>query len=428
MLNRLHIPLSRHHKTTHQPRWVVWFLVIFLLMCVLLVTHLTTLWFTRNTIFTAAPEATQYAVQLIVNKKTLPILERILSSTPLISNRGLSLHDILSYTQGEIGWFFHEDGSRSLAIHTQSKQLPKELLDAQHVVVQQVSKSTFLLSEKLQPISGIKAKKGLSKWMPTLKNHLGEFYDQEQRQITNIYSTKEGITMSLPQKYSSKNKIDWQRIPSDVSLVLSTPVSPNILSHIQVGPFDSYVNPLIGHSLSELILSILSQKGILMTKNSSSFVISSEAPVKKEDRVRLLQTALILKNPSIQLKILPDKTSIQELIADPAIVSIEERTINGNVFLKASSGSQTLLLSKEGEFLFSNEENLLRDWLNLDEKEKTTPLCDANIAFIDLEILFRNDPLTKNYYDASVVRLLFSKFHSASLELKGNKTLLNLCF
>ncbi len=388
----------------------------------------TILWFTRNTVFVAAPEATQIAVQLILNKKTWPVLQRALAQTPLISNRSLTVEDILPYTQGEMGWFFGQDGSRSIAIHTQPEKLPKELLDSEHIVVQQVSNHTFLLSEKLQPISGIKANGISSKWIPSLKTQIGEFYDREQNHRTSIYATKQGLSIDLDIKYPEKYTFDQKEIPTDASLVLSTPVLPSTLSHTQIDQFDQFVNPLIGHSLNDLVSSILSKKGILFTKNPSSFLLSSETSIKEADRIRFLQTAIVLKNPTIQAKTLPDKTSVQEFIADPTTVSIENRTVSGKEFFRAGNGSESLFLSKDRSFILSNNEEMLRDWLNKDQKKKSSLSCDADIAFVDMKNLFANDSFTKINNDADIFRLLFSKFHSISLKRNRNKVILNICY
>ncbi|MEK7614969.1 MAG: hypothetical protein AAB431_01135, partial [Patescibacteria group bacterium] len=204
--------------------------------------------------------------------------------------------------------------------------------------------------------------------MPSLKNRLGEFYDQESGRTTNIYSTKNGISIELAGKYASKSVFDSKQVPSNPSFVLSTPVLPSIFDHIQIDQFDNFVNPLIGNPLNDLFSSLLSGKGVIIQDNNGSFLLASETPIKDTDRIRLLQTALVLKNPEVQTKILQDRTSVQELIADPTTISVEERAISGKEFYRASSGSQSLLLSKAGEFILSDDEELIRTWLNKDEK------------------------------------------------------------
>src|SRR3989338_4928896 len=203
----------------------------------------TNTWLTRNTVFSAAPEGTQTAIQLLLNKKTGPVLQRVLKNTPLISNRGLTLDDISAFTNGELGWFFHADGTRSIAIRSTSNQFPQELLDSQHIVRQEITPTVFLLSEKLQPVSGLKPKSTERSFFPFLENKLGLYYSTQQEKATEILANEEGISFSLAVKIPSDIGFDPTHIPENTALILSTPVLSN--SFVHMSAFSQFFDHLL---------------------------------------------------------------------------------------------------------------------------------------------------------------------------------------
>jgi len=420
----LHIPLTRHHKTTRRPRWVVWLLGFSVLGISLFIVVGTNLWLTRNTVFAAAPEGTHTAVQLLLNRKTGFILQKILKNTPLISNRGLTIEDIAPFTNGEIGWFFHDDGTRSIAINSTAHQFPQELLDSQHIVRQEITPTVFLLSEKLQPVSGLRPKSTKKKLFPIFHKKLGLYYSAQQAKTVEIITSENGIYFPLASKISPNVGFDPSHIPEDTAFILSTPVLSNTFIHTDA--FSSILDPLIGEPIQELFTSILSKNGVLIQtgKNNPSFLLFSEDQTPSLDRLRFLQTNLALKNPTIEKKRLADQSITSEIITDPSVISVEEITIGGRVFLRASSGTHTFLMSRDGEFILTNSEELLRFWLDVDAKTTVAQKCQTNIGLINTSDLMQTNHLS-NAYQSNVLFSLSSSFKYLSIfESLGNLSIL----
>ncbi|MBI4713764.1 hypothetical protein HY771_01065 [Candidatus Uhrbacteria bacterium] len=418
MSARLHIPLTHHQKTTSRPRWVVWLLSAFILISVLFFMHVSTLWFTRNTVFVAAPEGTQFAIQLNLNQKTLPAISKILDTIPLISNRHFTLKDVQSFTKGEIGWFFSEDGQSSLAIRAKKTDLPSKILDANQIIVQQVGQNVFLLTDKLQPVSGIKSRRSFSSFIPSFKQKLGQYYEQGQK-IRNIYTNKEGITIPLSNK-SVKNIFDIKDLQENTYIAIKTPV----VSAMSIDIYQSLFPD------TDLFRSFFTENGFILMKDieNPKFLIVSEAKMEEKKRIEFLQTAIALKNPTIITKTLPDNTQTQELVSDPSLISVEEKIIEGKEFLRVSNNQESLFESKSEQIILSNDEETIRNWLKKDDKQKMLKFCNANVAFISLSELIKTNSFTTQFYTNDTLRFLASRFSVASIEKGWNSTKFHLCY
>lgn len=415
---KLHIQLNRHTTTTRRPRRVVSLSLILLFLVFVVLYYFVNLWFTRNTVFAAAPENTQFAVQLLINKKTMPILEPIFSSIPLISNRSLSLKDVQKFTQGEIGWFFHEDGTRSVAIRAKKSDLPMKLLDSNQIAVQQIKPKVFLLSEKLQPVKGIRSRRSFGSLLPTIGRRLGQFNEKGQK-TSAIVARKDKITLNLNNKIEKVNTFNTQKVQEGTTIVMSLPIFEE-----RIGSMFQTLFPD-----KEMLDSILSKNGLVMIDKNNEFLVVSDVNLDEKQRVIFLQTMLALKNPQIIKKQLVDNTETQEFVSDPSLVSVEEKTIEGNVFLKASiNEAKSYYLSKSSVFLLSNSEEKLRNWANNDQNAKMLKLCDANVAFVSLKDFFESNSFTTDHYTNDTTRLLLTNFSSMSIQKGWNSANLNLCY
>ncbi len=431
MSPHLHIQLSRYQKTTRRPRWVVWLLAGFILLCVAFLFWICTIWFTSPVGLKAAPEGTRVAVQLFVNKHTWPVLEKVLLSTPLISNRNLTLKDLLPFIHGEVIWFFADDGSRSVVMKTNENQLPTTLLDTHHIVVQKVSPHLFLLSEKLQPISGFKAKRSFVGLLPTFSNRLGAYVDRDTKKITPISHKNGRISIELPIAHQFNKKFDSKNIPDGVYLVLTTPVytktdDTKLLPEL----FSSISRPLLSNASTSIFQNLLSSNGLILLQNASnpSFLLVSDQQVDEKERVRLIQTILALKYPQKQRKYLKDQTVIQELVSDPSLISVEQRIVSGQEFHHATTGSASLFISKNHELVLTDSEDLLKSWLNKDSPINVSELCNANAAYISLVKLFESNFYPTTVYSDDISRTLFQSFNDLGLEVSGNTAKLHMCY
>jgi hypothetical protein len=420
----LHIPLSRYQKTTRQPRWVVWLLIGLILICAAFFFWISTIWFTNGDGFKATPEGTQIAAQIFVNKQTWPILEEILSSTPLISNRNLTLRDFSQYIRGEFIWFFGEDESRSIAVRMNEVEIPTALLDTHNIIVQKISSSLFLLSEKLQPISGIKTKQAFSNFFPSFSTRLGFFVDFDSKKKTPISDKNRRISINLPIQYPSNATFNPKFIPESAYLVLNTPV-------YTILPFVSNISkPLLSEASISLFNNLLSNPGFIMLQNAKnpSFLLATKSQIDEKDRDRLIQTILALKYPQKQQKYLKDQTIIQELISDPSLIPIEQRVLFGQEFHHATTESTSLFISKNGELIMSDSEELIKYWLNKEVIKNVSTLCNTNVAYISGEKLLESNIYPTDVYAQDISRILFEIFTEIGLEKSGNGLKLNMCY
>ncbi len=371
------------------------------------------------------------AIQLLINKKTWPILEKSLGTIPLISSRDLTLEDVASFSYGEMGWFFNEDGTRSIAIRTIPSKLPYKLLDAKHVVVQEVKAGVILLSEKLQPISGIKQKRAMRDLLPSFSAILGAYFEMGAKKTTKITFSSKQITIELPKKIFNSVEGGVQSVPSNAYFVLSTPVLSNAeMLKKTVGVFSSLVDPLLKESLQGIFEEILEKNGVFVLTNleQPSFLIESQSELDSERRTQFIRTAVALRNPTVTKMYLKDGSVANELISDPSIVPIEERTIEGREFHRVSTGTSSLFLSKNDNFILSDNEETIRLWLRPDKKEKMLMPCDANIGFFSLKKFFASDLYQMNHYSNDILYLLSDRFSTIGIEYTQRGLKLNLCF
>lgn len=427
----LNIPLSRSRKTTRRPRRVVWLLSGLIAVCVLVLWQICVIWFTGIGGLKAAPEGTQAALQLFVNKHTWPVLETILSSTPLISNRNLTLSDLASSIQGELILFFTDDGSQSVVVRSSTKQIPTTLLDAHHIVVQKVSQHLFLLSEKLQPISGMKTKRSFRSLFPSFSLHLGSYVERESKIITPILHKNRMISLKLPGEYPEKRTFDSRSIPQSGYLVLSTPVYTKSTHKNQMTQlFSSMAHSLLSEESRTIFQTLLSSPGLIMVQNPAnpSFLLVSDQVVDEKERIRLIQTMLALKYPQKQQKYLKDRTVVQELVSDPGLISVEQRIISGQEFQHATTGSASLFMSKSGHMILTDNEDMLKFWLNKDSTKNVSKLCNANTAYLSIEKLLETNLYPTDRYAQDISRILAESFTDITLESSGKSTKLHLCY
>lgn len=433
MKQTLNIPFSRTNKTTRRPRRVVWQYGAVITVLLFLFTYFNILWFERNTIFDAAPEDTVHAVQLLITQKTMPIIELSIGSIPLISERDLTVRELAPYIRGELGWFFHKDGSRSIAFHAKRSELPLELLDAKQIVVQEVVPGLFLLSKKLQPIGKFPKRRGLAGYIPKINRHIGQYAQKDFTHTSSIsFSKKRGqITITLPKEKTTILPETLTYIPNKAYLVLSTPVftNPEYISGTKL-PFSSMIDPLLNTSFSEIMDEILKSKGKIIVSNveKPSFLISSQIEMDENERTNLLRSILAIKSSEKRIFPLADLTLAHEFIADPDLVSLEERTIEGRSFQHGISKQGSIFITQNGDFIISDSEELIRDVLTLEHERNKILECDANIGFISLKDAVQQSFENPMSYSLHFMDLLNDSFRFVGINMKRHSLEINLCF
>lgn len=430
MRHQLHIQLGRQHKTTRHSRRVVWLLFGFFLVLTAFSAHTSSLWINRNTVFAAAPDGTQSAVHFLLNKSTQPILTKTLGTIPLISNRDITFEDITPFTHGEFALFLNEDKTRSLAIRTTQQEIPSQIFDAKHIVVQEIKPNVLLLSEKLQPVSGLKVHTSLHNLLPSFSSTLGSYFEKGFKNTTKISFSESEISIEIPKESKISSLKQIAKVPNNTFLVLSTPVlsmSESIQSLTQA--FSGLTDPLLKEPLEKIFVNISQNNGLFALSNSeeSSFYISSDYQPSQEERAHFVQTILAIKHPNTKALSLADGSKITEFISDPSLISLEERTIEGKVFLHATTGISSLFISKNDGFILSNSEDSIREWIQPSEESKTAMLCHANIGFMKISDVFNSENYSLEYYSNDLLYQLSTRFQSIGLRALKNKSFITLC-
>lgn len=412
MRESLNIPFSRSHTATRRPRRVVWTFLIPIILVLVVFWHVSILWFTRSTVFVAAPESTIYAFQLLINEKTLPILENVLLKIPLITNRDLTISDLAPLTRGQIGWFFHEDGSRSIALRARKEELPLELFDAKQIAVQEVNSGLSLISETLQPVGGISTKRTYLGLLPIIRTRIGQFWEKGSKRSQLIVFAKGRFDVRLPTSDSGDLEV-IKDVPTGTFAVLSTPV---------------FTNRDIYRSLP-VPEEVFSTPGVvaLSDPEDPSFFVRSELSMNEGERLLLIRTILSEKNAEKKPFVLQDGTVAQEQFADPDLISLEERMIAGKIFYHGTTGDDSLFLSKDGEFILSDNEETLKKWLAGIREEKKLMECDANIAFANLKQLIETGWYATTYYSTHPFYALADSFQAMGIKKSGKTLKLGLC-
>lgn len=412
MREPLNIPFSRSHTATRRPRRVVWTFLVPVILVLVVFLHASTLWFTRGIVFAAAPESTIYAFQLLINKKTLPVLERVLLKIPLITGRDLTISDLAPLTRGQIGWFFHEDGSRSVALRASKVELPLELFDAKQIAVQEVNAGLSLISETLQPVGGISTKRTFLGLLPVIRTRIGQFWEKGSKRSQPIVFFNGRFDVRLPASDSDDLEV-IKDVPIGTFAVLSTPV---------------FTNRDIYRSLP-VPEKVFSTPGVvaLSDPEDPSFFVRSELSMNEGERLLLIRTILSEKNTEKKPFVLQDDTVAQEQFADPDLISLEERAIAGKIFYHGTTGDDSLFLSKDGEFILSDKEETLKKWLAEIKEGKKMMECDANIAFANLKQLIETGWYATTYYSTHPFYALADSFEAMGIKKSGKMLKLSLC-
>ncbi len=414
---RLNIQLSRHgHTTTRRPRWVVWILGVCVLGFIFL--QLTSHWFSRSELLIATPNDTQLILEFHATPRYQPSIQTLFQTTPLISNRSITLTDLLPSMRGKFAIFVLNNGSTAVALKTKKELLPTELLDAHRIVVQDISPSVFLLSEKLLPVSPIKPKGSLLSWMvPDLfGTRIGTIRLPKEDVFGSINLSESTLKLTLANLIFTPLK---HSLPTETTSYLSTQVLPNTV-----------IDALLDNSTNADLLkqAFSNQSWVFLTKHNESkgVLIWSENPLVF-DREQLMKQLSANLNPSILEKTLQDGSIIKEIVINPDLGSIEEVTIQGKLFLHSKSEKgEEFYLSKDGELLFANNEIDLRSFLD-GSGDKPQKFCGSNLLGSTTTSILTDEQTILNHESPSLVRTIFQEFTAIGAKTRINSVEFTLC-
>jgi hypothetical protein len=359
-----------------------------------------TLWLTRDTILSAAPENTVMAVRLFTSGKKGGSVESVTKNFPLISNRSVVFSDISQYISGEFVIFLQADGSRSVAIRTGKTPLPQSLLDSQSITVQPIKKGIVLFTEKhevLKPIS-VRAKiiPGIS--FPG-RQWIGELIDTNQSHRSFLYATKNRILISLPK--SQHNIPVLKHIPKETIAYLSNPLLPNTTKDF-LEPFlplmQSVLDPQFLHYLSMLPTE---KSQVILTKDDQGIGFFQET-------------------------FLSDGSSIKELVANTDSISVEQITLLGTQVNRIQINNTDILagITKKKEVFITNRENLFRAQ---EGNTSINKICSGNVAGINLQPLVEMQNQYTHSPNTSPLLLFAQNFSSIGVKTGWFSTTIHLC-
>lgn len=429
-MQHLNIPLSRNNQTTRRTRWVVWLLASASLFVILASFWISTLWFTRDTIYKAAPEHTIMATRFFISGKKGAHVESIFKQLPLISNRSLTFSDLAPYISGEFVVFLSEDNSRSVALRLGNKALPQALLDAHSIVEQSIGHNIVLLSEKHQLIKSLITK---PKVFPGISypGHIwiGEVIEQSENKRSFISVANDHIEISMNEKMA--NARPFKHFPNDTIAYLSTPVwtkaaedfSKSILPTMQ---FIS--DPKIVSSFEEMT-SAQGQIVLTQDKDGVGFFLTTHTRDAKNlpNLEQILRTIAALVTPKIQETLLDDGTTIKEIVSNPDAISIEQITVLGTLVnrVRTNTGDIMTGLIENNGFFLTNRETLFRSYKGQNISEKK--ICSGNLAGISLHSFGDNMIQHANFPNNNAILFLSQNFSRVGIESGLFSTKINFC-
>lgn len=424
----LNIPLSRHTRTTRQPKRVVWLLPLVLITS-FFIFGMGVRWFTGPSILSSAPAQTEMAIQLSLTEKTLPLFNDWLTSVPLISNRSIELSDILPYTRGEIALFVHENGKRSIAIRANKEEIPNELFKNFGVSVQN-NGPFVILSENLVPISGL-SNAPHRPFFPSFKrNWIGRIAMPANNLFGDIFTSNKHLFIRIKTK---NEELANETIASESADVFLENISWNESIPLQNIRYllSQFYNDEGNHQsflLSEDIsVDILLQNN---TEQSGVVLFIKEIDLSEQQLIKELQILGALSQPTIETKQLEDGTVLEEIIIDPDRISIEEFSWSKGSGYRVAVPNQSLVASfySDGIILSTNEALLDQVFVqNIEISDSTTCSTSVNTNKIAPNALISDVSSTYQHPQLAFLNSFFHKFPFIFVEYSKQSINLTFC-
>ncbi len=429
-MQHLNIPLSRSSQTTRRTRWVVWLLVLSVASIIIATYWISALWFTRDTIYNAAPEHTVMAARFFTSGNKGAYVESIFEHLPLVSNRTLTFSDLAPYISGEFAVFFSEDNSRFAATRLTNTPLPHELFDSESIIEQPFGKNIVLLSEKPEVVKTLGIK---PKFLPgfSFPGHtwIGEIIDTSVMKRSFIYATSNRVDISLAGPVTNTHL--FKQFPEGTIAYLSTPVLTNQSEDLfkPVLPLMQFIaDPNVFSSMKHIADE---QSRMILSKDEKGlgFFITSNQPDDKKtpDLEQVLRTIAALNTPKIQETLLDDGSSIKEIIANPDSISVEEITVLGTQIYRIHTNNGELLAGflDKNNFFLTNRESLFRSFKG--QNTIKTQICSGNIAGISFRALDQIFSQHASLPNSNAILLFSQNFSSMGVKTDWFSTKITLC-
>ena len=424
-MSGLHIPLGTSNPTRRHKRRVVWLLLGMMIIIWLLWTT-AVMWFTRPTSLSAATEDTTMAFHFQPSRKTWPIFLELLENIPLISKRGLTIKDIQPFTKGEFAIFIEKDGDYALAVRSKTSLLPQDMLDVNNIVVKEVSSNIFLLSNKIMPLKEIHIEKPWFNYLPLSlfgQKILGNIYFSEKFPTGTIVYGKKKLTILF--KKENLSKLAWTSLPEDT--MTAFPISTNESDNTK-----NLTTPFIKEVFksSEPFLSSLKQKGgFFILNKDGGYLVSTRSPFANyEEKTKFLKILGALQSPKTDLLDIAAGSNIKEITIDPGLVTIEETAVSGISVMHTKTDLGSLfIVDKNEQTALSNNENMIKFWLNPEKNTQQYSHCPGNVAIFDISTI--NNLSKKNIYKrgSDLLSLIVNKFPYASINNQIFLTAIEFC-
>lgn len=382
------------------------------------------------------PQNTQTALHFERTKTHGKDLFQTLHNIPLISDRNLTISDILPFTNGELALFLQEDGTRSIAVRSSTNQIPFEQLDALGIIVQEINPTTFLLSPQAQPV---RTEPLGRTWRfpyiwPTQKRLGTLMIIDETVQKGTILKKDDRVIFKIKTEPTSVNSTLPEGLPPGSIAAMSTPALSKIDTSWITHTFMPLTEGFQAPNLTTMASDILSNPGHLLLANNEGFpfflISTTQEALPTSIQTDLLRTISALKSPTIRELTLPDQTIVRELIADPSITTIEEKTLFGTPVLhtQTNTSEDFFLANRDNQVAFTNNESLLEHWLNPETpQDHQNSTCGANTAFISLSSF---DSITSQnliFRQSSLLRSLSANFTTLGVRVTKRSASLILC-
>lgn len=342
--------------------------------------HISEAWFTRNTVYIAAPVGTVAEIRFTPDKKGWERLIRFFGDTPLISGRSLTLKDIQPITHGEFAVFIGEDGRTSLAIRT--KDIPQKTFDSLGVVVQSPSKTVFLLSDRILPLHTENKAPGWLRQLIRREEGGMRIHNKETDTYAyypiNIRDEEIGIRLQNEKTVASP----WKFIPDGTILALSTPE----WTKEGVSPIVSQITQVWGERVNQVFSPFhqenSSKTPFFLWKGEGDRILLSGASSMGADTLQeALRVLAAASEPKTRDFTLPDTSTVKEWYADPSSISVETLTRSGVPVYRAVGDISTYFATmKDEKFVLTNSEDALASWLK-EPSEKSYPSCSYALYF-----------------------------------------------
>jgi len=383
-MSRLNIPFSSNSGTRHSTRsWRVLWLLITILAVFAATTFLANLWFNRDSLSGFAPKGTVATIHLTPNQKQWERLLQDFSNVPIISNRSLTIKDLVNYKPSELSILVLPNNQTAVAIRTLEKNLPLDVLSSLDVTKQKLGSSRWLLSSEVIDFSQ----------NHSTKLNFGSIWPNNLGTIT--LSGVSGAISVQKTGYSFANQTKtnpslWlPPLPTETIAAAVMPKNQNTDFSNLFQRFGLLLNPL------EIIQSQDLQQAL---KNADSLILLAkfeETPEQTDFLIKttldfstvakLIQTSAALQNPVEQPLLLPDGSTSQEIVINKNPAETETVTINGkNVNKISTKNGEIFYLTEENNSIIASNQKLLEDFLlSSDQKKQTFCGSNQNLVFLN---------------------------------------------